>query len=153
MDPARDAAMLAAVRQDVPPPAPSGSGTIDTVEFLLSLAGAWPAAPDPRSVGGLDALARKLSVAREILAAYGPGWSRPASPEPLAPPAWALLVAVLVAYARDDRPDDPDTRGVALKRLNAAFTALDLGAARGQIPRRLALAAWTQERLAALVEA
>lgn len=42
---------------------------------------------------------------------------------------------------------------MALKRLNAAFTALDLGAARGQIPRRLALAAWTQERLAALVEA
>jgi hypothetical protein len=148
-----DRAILDAVLADVRPPRPDGPGATDTVALLVELARAWPEDPDARGAAGLDALMRKLSAAREIFAAYGPGWSRPERPEPLGPAAWALLAAVLIAYARSDDRGDPEARGVALKRVNGALTALDIGAARGGIPRHGALEAWARERLGALVEA
>ena len=100
--------------------------SIDTIAVLRDLARVAPGAPDAERRAWLDALMRKVHVAKRVDAHYDGRWRRRDGAAPLPAEAWPLLVAVLLAHATPARPDAEDERGFALKCLNAACAALEL---------------------------
>ncbi len=122
-----------AVRASQVPDEPEGH---TVAAAALALADAWPSpACDHRAT--LDALNRKVHVAKTTLARYGRGWKRKKGAEPLRAETWRLLIAVFFAYAGDAyelhhigdavaTPADEarfDHTGMALKCLNAGLAA------------------------------
>ncbi len=149
-DDPRVRADLEAILAGQPAP-PGGTGRIDTWSVLAELARAWPQPLDGESLGHWQALCRKVHVAGKVLATYRRGWRRPRAAEPLPPPAWPLLIAVLLAYAVPSGDGEAE-RGLALKSLNAALAARDLARQGGGESSPVDLGAWSERALAALLE-
>lgn len=109
-------------------PLPDGvpADRLVVVAELVGLAGLEGAPEEGRE--NLDALCRKVHVARRVDASYGPGWKKLADRQPLDVAAHPLLVAVLLANGERVAQRD---RGYSLKLLNAAVAALELAEAAG----------------------
>ena len=60
---------------------------------------AQPAALDDARRADLEALCRKVHVARRVYARYAPGWKKPARAEPLDAQQWPRLVEVFLRQA------------------------------------------------------
>ena len=94
-------------------------------KFVSVLARKWPAPLDPQDEKGLEALSRKMDIARKIWTAYDAGWEKPSVCESLAPPFFMLLITVVIAYSLPVG-NSPESKGKGLKRVNTALNALDL---------------------------
>ena len=100
---------------------------------------------DSATRSDLDALCRKLQVAKTTLARYGQGWKRQKGAPKLTAAAWRLLVGMLIAHAdaanhqfgglepahRDDAARDGFGQG--LKSLNAALAGLQRAESEGVV--------------------
>ena len=138
---------------DLPEPAASVDGTLQTAAVLAALARSDPAALDTTARRDLEALCRKVHVARRVDTCYSAGWKKRKGEKPLELAWWPVLVAVLLAHSNAAVVADEEGRGYALKQLNAALAAIDLASARGDVPHLDALRAWADALLAAIPEA
>ncbi len=121
-------------------------GVIHTPRVLAELARPWPEPLSDDRRRSLESLCRKVHVARQVRAAYRPGWKRRKSAEPLAAAFWPLLIAIFLASAVPAGGAEAN-RGMALKSLNAALAALDL-APDGSAGELDELRAWSERLLA-----
>lgn len=112
---------LAVALEQAPAPDIAPAGQLAVVAELVRLAQLEPQGGEARAP--LEALCRKVHVARRIDACYGLGWKKLDEPQPLDVSAYPLLVSVLLAHAERAAQGD---RGLSLKLLNAAAAALDL---------------------------
>ena len=123
----RSATRLAEIAlRDLPisPDLDSDFARLRTADVLSGLARADAAAPQARA--SLDALCRKIHIARVVYDAYSPTWGKHANATPVSAELWRLLLAVLLRVAEGAHASDEEQRGLALKCLNAAFAGLDL---------------------------
>lgn len=118
--------ILTTILEDIPKPIPPSPNGFNTGAFLTQLVRSWPRPLNQKDADGLEALCKKVAVAKKIWAVYDPGWKKSAAPEPLPTPLWSLLIATLLAYGRGGDNKNAMARGIALKRINTAFQALDL---------------------------
>ncbi len=137
------------ILESLPALAEPEAGVIDTANVLVDLAHAWPERLSKDRHRSLEALCRKIHVARQVLAVYRPGWKRRKSAEPLLAAFWPLLTGVFLAYAIPAGGEDAD-RGQALKNLNAALAALDLAPASERVRGLGELRTWSERLLAAV---
>jgi hypothetical protein len=140
--------LLARLQADLPARR-TPRGRVDTLGALADLAAAWPGPLRQQQRANLDALIRKVHLARRVLTEYELGWKPPATPEALGAAAWRLLVGVLVAFASSVSSRDALERSVAAKCLNAALVALDRS--ESQVVAGGELREWSDELLEELV--
>lgn len=126
--------MIDEVTCSAPKPEKFDGNKIDTCEFLVSLARLWPKPLNEKENAGLEALCRKIAVAGKVWSAYSASWKKIDSAEPLPAFCWSVLIAVLLAYCQPGNDTNENIRGMALKRLNAAFSAIDLAKNFGDVP-------------------
>jgi|GEM_PF-6879990 len=79
----------------------------------------------------LEALCRKVDIAKKVWKDYSPDWKTARVKEPLPLNWWPLLVAAFLQGATQAQSLPADERPVCLKFLNSAFRALDLYRAAG----------------------
>ena len=69
----RIARTLQVIMADLPDPPRRLAGTVDTARFLVDLALDWPRTLEQADHAALEALSRKLAVAKQVRAAYNLG--------------------------------------------------------------------------------
>lgn len=126
--------IFATVLQDIPNHQKCMNEEIDTATFLTNLAYDWPLFIDAEQKRGLAAICRSISVSKDVKANYNFNWTRASNREPLKPKYWPVMIAVLSAQFEDKVTHDNESKGQQLKRLNAAFTAIDLAEEFDDIP-------------------
>lgn len=124
IDPATKQSLEDAIR-DAGAAEPAGEG-ISTAAVLAELGRAWPGPLSPEQESALEALCRKIHVAKKVTTHYKPRWKKDAAAPSLSPLQGRLLVVVLIAWAAAQNAGTEEGRGLALKLINAAFAALDL---------------------------
>lgn len=132
--------------------AQAGAGGIATGLALAELGRAWPGPLTATQGEALEALCRKIHVAKQVTARYGPGWKKDAAAPGLGTLEWRLLVVVLIAYAAAQKPDSEAGRGLALKLINAALAALDLAAGKLDPPVHAALGEGAESMMRLVLE-
>lgn len=105
--------------------AAAGAGPIDTVSVLDGLARAWPGPLTNLQRTGFDAICRKLAIGRVLYAQYDKHWRPTDDRTPPSSREWALAVSTLLAWSQLPETPQGDDRGLTLKSLNAALTALE----------------------------
>ena len=144
----RIARILQVIMADLPDPPTRMPGTVDTARFLVDLALDWPRTLQQADHAGLEALSRKLAVAKQVRAVYDDAWEKVIDREVLAGSYWALMIALLLATSLEGaQASDADGAGHALKRLNAALTALDIAASMSDVPHLDELKSVAEERV------
>lgn len=99
----------------------------ETMAFLAHQLGRpVEAPPDDGERHALDALCRKVDIAKRLMSRYDDDWKKPCSNEPAPKQAWALTVALFIHVSRFYRGDGNNGIGLALKYLNTAFNAATL---------------------------
>jgi len=117
-----------------------------TCDFLAHFHHKWPQYLDQVEMSALDALCRKVDVARKVWLSYDKEWKNPALKEPLPNSVWPALIAAFLLISTDgDRSEE--ARGGALKFINAAFNALDFYEAADDSHNSSPLRTWAQMRL------
>jgi hypothetical protein len=139
--------MLELIMADLPLPTEAEPNLVMTSRVLLDLARAWPGPLGDEQRRDLEALCRKLHVAKKLMAVYAPGWNKVPEAVPLPLPYWSLTIVVLLAYSHLTREENRDARGLGFKFLNAALAAVDLARSRGTIPHLSELQSWAEETL------
>ena len=139
--------ILAQVILELPPTDGEVSGKIVTGAFLATLARSWPHPLNDTGRRGLDALCRKLAVTKQMKRSYDPSWKRALSQEQLEAPYWAALMAVLLAPFQPGSEKPEQHLGDGLKRINAAFEAIDIAQALPGVLHLDQLASWAEARL------
>jgi hypothetical protein len=142
--------VLARVADGAEPAAASGQGAVVTARVLHGLAESWGSPLSASQRSDLEALARKVHVAKKMMASYGAGWKKTQDSEELATECWPLLIAVFLAHA-DPGSEVGDDRGLALKNLNAGLEAIDRAARLGVTDAELE--AWAQALVNSATEA
>jgi hypothetical protein len=137
--------MLELITTDLPYPIEAEPNLVMTSRVLLDLARTWPGPPGDEQRRDLEALCRKLHVAKKLMAVYAPGWNKIPEAVPLPLPYWSLTIAVLLAYSHLSREENRDARGLGFKFLNAAVAAVDLARSRGTIPHLPELQSWAEK--------
>ena len=120
--------VLAEAVEASPAPETLGSSRISTPQTLVKLAQRWPSTPDQEGRAALEALCRKVHVAKKVMNSYQIDWKKDPEARPLDQIHQPLLIAVLLAYSSADKQGTETERGLGLKLLNAALDALDLSA-------------------------
>lgn len=109
------------------PPSPAWAGranvTRDVATHFLHKTDGSLSEPE---LEALEALCRKIHIARRVWTAYDPPWKNPLERTPLPLEAWPVLIGALLHMAERRREVEPDGVGEALKYVNAAFAAMDL---------------------------
>ena len=100
---------------------------IETAREVLRLARQWPAPVEGPVREALEALARKVAVAKRVDAAYKSDWKKLTGARPAPVEVVALLAAVFFAYGHADSTDE-QAQGLAWKFFNAGLMTLDLPA-------------------------
>ena len=100
---------------------------IETAREVLRLARQWPAPVEGPVREALEALARKVAVAKRVDAAYKSDWKKLTGARPAPVEVVALLAAVFFAYGHADASDE-QAQGLAWKFFNAGLMTLDLPA-------------------------
>jgi hypothetical protein len=108
----------------------TGPGRIATVRTIADLAVAWPAPLGDESADTLQAICRKIAVAKKVYSEYAPGWAKLDGARAIDTAALRLLAVTLAAYASSARLEAGGL-GLSLKLVNGALAAIDLGAAGG----------------------
>ena len=121
-------------------------GANDTVDLLIAIGAAWPGPLSSELEAGLDALCRKLAVTRKVMRSYGLGWNRAIDTEPLPDRYWEMLIAVLLARFGHEEASEYKL-GIELKRLNAAYMAIDITKGLDWAPDLKEIESWAGERL------
>jgi hypothetical protein len=116
---------LEAARDYIHPPPFAGEGAIDTPAILARLADHGDAPLDASDVGDLNAICRELAVRGRLRCSYYAGRKPDPDAALLGPGDSARLIDVLVTYAERHGSSEEHERGLALKCLNAALSALD----------------------------
>jgi hypothetical protein len=107
--------------------APTADGPIDVVDVLLRLAAGWHGKrADPAQRTDLEALARKVHVARRVGATYKPGWKKDKEAPALGSEHGALLAGVFTAWSTPPAGATEEDLGLARKCLNVACAAAEL---------------------------
>ncbi len=133
------------------PPSPEARDEgISVPAFLSAAIRSWPGPMNAGGEAGLEALCRKLAVAKRVKIAYDSSWKRALSQEDLPIPYWPALIALLLAEFQSNAATLDQVRGVALKRLNAAYSAMEIATALIDVPHLSELARWADVRLTAL---
>jgi hypothetical protein len=135
------------VTADLPDPVEVDPNLVVTSKVLAGLARSWPEPLSDDQRRDLEALCRKVHVAKKLMSVYAPGWKRVSEPVPLSLPYWSLAVAVLLGYSHLEEAENEEARGLGFKFLNAALMALDLARTRGIIPHLSELRTWAEEVL------
>lgn len=131
------------------PPEPT-CGPNDTISFLVSLTAAWPGPITGEQKSGLEALCRQLAVKRKVLQSYDVEWKRATDSRPLGAQQWTILIVALLAEYEDGEGASEYTRGMELKRLNAAYIAIATAGSLEDVPYLEELESWADERLCEL---
>ena len=139
--------MFEAVMCDLPDPIEADPNLVNTSKILVSLAQTWPEPLSDQQRKDLEALCRKVHVAKKVMAIYAPGWKKVPEPVPLSLPHWPVLITVLLGYSHLDDVNNKDARGLAFKFLNAALTALELAKNQETISYFSELQTWAEEIL------
>lgn len=147
----RAAQVFAQITGELPPPRKPQSGVINTGDFITRLAQSWPRPLSVSDRDGMEALCRKLSVTKQVKAAYDATWRRAVTQEEITPAHWSALIALLLAQFQALGETEEYARGTALKRLNAAFAAIDIAGGLPNVPHLPELAWWVEARLAEIV--
>ena len=142
--------MLEVVTRELPPHPASSVDRLQTAEVLVGLADSVGNPPDADERRHLDALCRKLQVARRVDDAYTPSWGKLPEATPLPAGFWPLLIVCLLARAESGPEADEDARGLALKLLNAGLVALDQAERVSGVAHTLELRAWADELVAGI---
>lgn len=95
--------------------------------------------PEPRAANRivLEVLCRKIDVGKRVYAYYDSDWKKVEQAPELEVQHWPLLAGVLVLHAGRPGGEGQDERGLSLKYLNAAMTAVELGERKGSDRARL----------------
>lgn len=131
------------------PPEPT-CGPNDTISFLVSLTATCPGPITGEQKSGLEALCRQLAVTRKVLQSYDVEWKRATDRRPLGAQQWAILIVALLAEYKDGKEVSEYTRGMELKRLNAAYIAIATAGSLENVPYLEELESWADERLCEL---
>lgn len=137
--------MLELIMADLPLPIEAEPNLVVTSRVLLDLARTWPEPLGDEQRRDLEALCRKLHVAKKLMAAYATGWNKIPEAVPLPLPYWSLTIAVLLAYSHLSREENRDTRGLGFKFLNAGLAAVDLARSQRTIPHLPELQSWAEK--------
>ena len=84
----------------------------------------------------LDVICRKLSVHQIVRTSYDLQWQRAIKKTPLAVEWWPLMLFLLLGKRISEDPDENDY-GIMLKRINAAFTGIDVAQELGMAQSKL----------------
>ncbi|MFQ5916308.1 MAG: hypothetical protein ACE5I0_00680 [Candidatus Binatia bacterium] len=91
-------------------------------------------------------------MAKQVQQVYELGWRNISDAEPLQASFWSLLIAIFLAYSHHEDEADEDARGLALKSLNAAFSALDIAKSLEEVPHLPTLRSRAQHILESMLE-
>lgn len=116
---------LGRLSDSVSPPDPAPD-CLSTVQVLKSVADALQHQPLDKFRTEIEAVCRKVHVARRVDAQYGKGWKKLKDREDLEASAWPLLIGVLLASSDSEFWQNPEAKGLALKCLNSGLAALEL---------------------------
>lgn len=139
--------MFEVVMRDLPDPIEADPNLVNTSKTLVSLARTWPEPLSDQQRKDLEAMCRKVHIAKKVMAIYAPGWKKVPEPVPLSLPYWSALIAILLGHSHLDNVNNKDARGLAFKFLNAALASLDLAESQGTIPYFSELQGWAEEVL------
>ena len=134
---------------ETPPPDSSG-GFGSTVRLLVAIGAAWPGPLSSDLSVGLEAICRKLAVTGKVLMSYDNEWRRATDATLLTAQNWPILIALLLAGFKSEEAVSEDSLGLELKRLNAAYMAIDISKGLDDVAHLTELQAWADERLAEL---
>jgi hypothetical protein len=129
-----------------------GGAGIATGHVLAKLGRAWPGPLSPEQEESLEALCRKIHIAKRVTSRYGPRWTKDAHAGELNGLEWRLLIVVLIAYAAAQKPAHEAGRGRALKLLNAAFATLDLAQGKMDEPTHTAMTEGAEAMMRLMLE-
>jgi hypothetical protein len=119
---------------------------VDTTTALVRLAKSWREEISEDDKSDLNAICKKIHISSKVRAFYKRGWRPDKQAEPLPPESWALLIADLLAYSIPQDSEE-ESKGFALKNLNAAFAALDLADKIKSVEHLQKLKAWAEHLL------
>ena len=144
----REVLLRKIIEATLPPESPVGPN--DTVSFLIGIAAAWPGPITSDQRSGLEAMCRKLAVTRKVLQSYDAEWKRATDNRPLTAQQWGIVIAVLLAEYKDEEAAAEYALGMELKRLNAAYIAIDIAGSLKDVPYLMEVESWAAERLSEL---
>jgi hypothetical protein len=81
---------------------------------------------------------------------YDNEWRRATDATLLTAQNWPILIALLLAEFKSEEAVSEDSLGLELKRLNAAYMAIDISKGLDDVAHLTELQAWADERLAEL---
>lgn len=101
-------------------------GETSTYQTLTRLVEALSAEEGMENRSDIEALCRKIQVAKRVDSAYGKGWKKLEHRVDIDPCAWPVIIWTLIGFSEPRMWVGPEAEGLALKCMNAAFVALDL---------------------------
>jgi hypothetical protein len=101
-------------------------GANNVAAYLSRFAHADSDKTDPRLMGALNVMCRKLSVQRLVRTSYDDDWRMAVDKSPLDARWWPLMLYLLLSIPGFEESRRDDLRGIALKRINAALVGIDV---------------------------